>query len=91
LKRARPVVKVRVEDVAVLIARPKVTQVTYQFAILTRDEFGHARTFFVDADKYDEGKFTLLVKGYYAGRYGIKVDDVELEWVVKPPKVEVRK
>jgi len=80
-------VKVRVEDVAVITVKPKVTQTVYQYAILTRDEFGHARTFWVDVDKYDEAKFTELVKQYYAGRYGIRVQDVEIEWVVKPPRL----
>jgi len=85
------VVKVRVEDVALITIKPKVSQITYQYAILTRDEFGHARTFWVDVDKYDESKFVEAVKQYYAGRYGVPVNSIEIEWIVRPPKVELRK
>jgi len=84
-------VKVRVEDVTVIPIKPKVTQTVYQYAILTRDEFGHARTFWVDVDKYDKQKFIEAVKMYYASRYGIKIDDVEVEFVVEPPSTVVRK
>jgi len=83
--------KVRVEDVALITIKPKITQVSYQYAILTRDEYGHAKTFWVDVDKYDESKFIEAVKYYYAARYGIKIQDVDVEFIVKPPKVEIRK
>jgi len=80
-------VKVRVEDVAVIPVKPKISVTVYQYAILARDQFGHAKTFWVDADKYDKQKVESAIKEYFAGRYGIKVSDVEVEWVVEPPRL----
>jgi len=87
LKRVSKVVKVRVEDVVVYPVRPKVGQIVYQYAIIARDQYGHAKTFFVDADKYDKAKVEDAIKEHFSGRYGIKRQDVEVEWLVEPPKV----
>jgi len=81
------VVKVRVEDVAVIPVKPKISVTVYQYAILARDQFGHAKTFWVDADKYDKQKVESLIREYYAGRYGIPVQSVEIEWEVEPPRL----
>jgi hypothetical protein len=82
--------KVRVEDVTVTYVKPKVTKVVYQYIILTTDEFMHSEVFFIDVDKYDKAKVEQLIKQKYAARYRIAPADVEVHWLVEPPRVELR-
>jgi hypothetical protein len=43
--------KVRVEDVALTYVKPKITQIVWQYIIVTSDEFMHSEVFIVDAEK----------------------------------------
>lgn len=81
------VLKVRVEDVAVITVKPRISQTIYQYVIVARDDFGHSRVYFIDADKYNKEKFVEAVRMDFAGRYGIPVQSVEVEFLVEPPRV----
>ncbi len=80
--------KVRVEDINLTYVKPKITKVVYQYIILTSDDFMHSEVFFVDADKFDKKKVEELIKQKYAARYRIPVAEVEVSWLVEPPKLQ---
>ncbi|MEM4667415.1 MAG: hypothetical protein QW498_08960 [Thermofilum sp.] len=79
--------RVYVEDFTVILVKPKMTKSTLQYVILTRDERDYSQVFFVDVDKYDESKFVELVKEEYSKKYRIPRDDVEVVFLVEPPRV----
>ncbi|MEM4913486.1 MAG: hypothetical protein QW579_04715 [Desulfurococcaceae archaeon] len=81
-------IKVRVEDVAVITVKPKMTSTVYQYVFRTEDQYGYTRVYFIDTDKYDKQKFVEAVKLDYAGKYGIQVSEVEVEFIVEPPQVK---
>ncbi len=60
------------------------------YIVLTTDEFTHSEVFFVDADKFDKKAVEDMIKQKYAARYLIKPADVEVHWLVEPPKLERR-
>jgi len=90
LRRKRPVLKVRVEDINLTYVKPKITQVLYQYLILATDEYMHSEVFIVDADKFDKQKVEELIKQKYASRYRIPVAEVEVSWVVEPPRIQTK-
>ncbi|MEM4846467.1 MAG: hypothetical protein QW794_01750 [Thermosphaera sp.] len=79
--------RVYVEDFTVILVKPKMTKSTLQYVILTRDERDYSQVFFVDVDKYDKSKFVELVKEEYSKKYRIAKDDVEVVFLVEPPRV----
>ena len=80
--------KVRVEDVSLTYVKPKITETVYQYIILTSDEYMHSEVFIIDVDKYDKKKVEELIKQKYASRYRIPAQEVEVSWLVEPPKVQ---
>jgi hypothetical protein len=78
---------VRVEDVQLTYIKPKITQVQYQYIVLTTDEYMHSEVFIVDVDKVDKEKIEELIKKKYAARYRISEKDVEVKWTVELPRV----
>jgi hypothetical protein len=80
-------VLVRVEDVQLTYIKPKITQVVYQYIILTTDEYMHSEVFIVDVDKADKAKIEELIKKKYAARYKISEKDIEVRWTVELPKL----
>jgi len=79
--------KVRVEDIAIITVKPKISATVYQYVIRTEDSYGYTRVYFIDVEKYDKEKFINAVKLDYAGRYAIPVSEVEVEFLVEPPRV----
>jgi hypothetical protein len=80
-------VLVRVEDVQLTYIKPKITQVQYQYIVVTTDEYMHSEVFIVDVDKTDKAKLEELIKKKYATRYRISEKDVEVKWIVELPRV----
>jgi len=80
-------VLVKVEDVQLTYVKPKITQVVYQYIILTTDEFMHSEVFIVDSDKVDKSKIEELIKKKYATRYRISERDVEVKWLSELPPI----
>ena len=78
---------VRVEDVQLTYIKPKITQVQYQYIVVTTDEYMHSEVFIVDVDKTDKAKLEELIKKKYATRYRISEKDVEVKWTVELPRV----
>jgi len=78
---------VRVEDVQLTYIKPKITQIQYQYIVLTTDEYMHSEVFIVDVDKTDKAKLEELIKKKYAARYRISEKDVEVKWTVELPRV----
>ena len=76
---------VKVEDVQLTYVKPKITQVQWQYIILTTDEFMHSEVFIVDVDKVDKSKIEELVKKKYAARYRISEKDIEVKWLSELP------
>lgn len=79
--------RVYVEDFYIVPVKPKMTKTVLQYVILTRDERDYSQVFFVDVDKYDKSKFVELVKEEYSKKYRIPRDDVEVVFLVEPPRV----
>jgi hypothetical protein len=79
--------KVRVEDVALTYVKPKITQVMWQYIIVTSDEFMHSEVFIVDAEKVTKEVIEQLIKKKYAARYRISEADVEVVWTLELPKI----
>ena len=77
----------RVEDVQLTYIKPKITQIQYQYIVLTTDEYMHSEVFIVDVDKTDKAKLEELIKKKYAARYRISEKDVEVKWTVELPRV----
>ena len=77
---------VKVEDVQLTYVKPKLTQVVYQYIILTSDEFMHSEVFIVDVDKANKQKIEELIRKKFAARYRISEKDVEVRWVRELPK-----
>jgi hypothetical protein len=80
-------VLVKVEDVVLTYVKPKITQIQYQYIVLTTDEYLHSEVFIVDVDKTDKSKLEELIKKKYATRYRIPEKDVEVKWLVELPKL----
>lgn len=78
---------VKVEDVVLTYVKPKITQIQYQYIVLTTDEYLHSEVFIVDVDKTDKSKLEELIKKKYATRYRIPEKDVEVKWLVELPKL----
>jgi hypothetical protein len=85
--RVRRGVLVKVEDVQLTYVKPKITQIQYQYIVLTTDEYLHSEVFIVDVDKADKAKLEELIKRKYAARYRISEKDVEVKWLVELPKL----
>jgi hypothetical protein len=79
---------VKVEDVQLTYVKPKITQIQYQYIILTTDEYGHSEVFVADVEKADKEKIEKLIKMKYAMRYKISEKDVEVKWIVELPRVQ---
>jgi hypothetical protein len=84
------VLKVKVEDVQLTYVKPKVTQTLYQYIILCSDEHMHSEVFIVDAEKFDRKKVEELIKQKYASRYRIPTNEVEVSWIIEPPKLKFK-
>jgi hypothetical protein len=80
-------VLVKVEDIVLTYVKPKITQIQYQYIVLTTDEYLHSEVFIVDVDKTDKPKLEELIKKKYATRYRIPEKDVEVKWLVELPKL----
>jgi len=78
---------VRVEDVQLTYIKPKISQVQYQYIVVTTDEYMHSEVFIVDVNKTDKAKLEELIKKKYAARYRISEKDVEVKWAVELPRV----
>jgi hypothetical protein len=48
----------------------------------------HSEVFIVDAEKFDKKKVEELIKQKYAPRYRIPTNEVEVSWIVEPPKLK---
>jgi predicted transcriptional regulator len=79
--------KVRVEDVALTYVKPKITQIVWQYIIVTSDEFMHSEVFIVDAEKVTKEAVEQMIKKKYAARYRIPEGDIEVVWTVELPKI----
>ena len=77
----------RVEDVQLTYIKPKISQVQYQYIVVTTDEYMHSEVFIVDVNKTDKAKLEELIKKKYAARYRISEKDVEVKWAVELPRV----
>jgi hypothetical protein len=82
---------VRVEDVQLTYIKPKITQIQYQYIILTTDEYMHSEVFIVDVDKADKSKIEELIKQKYAARYKISTKDIEVKWTIELPRLSQSK
>lgn len=78
--------KVLIEDVVLTYVKPKMTQTVYQYIIVARDEFLHAETVIVDADKAYKEKIEELLRKRFAARYRISEKEVEVVWGVGLPQ-----
>lgn len=79
--------KVRVEDVALTYVKPKITQIMWQYIVVTTDEFMHSEVFIVDAEKVTKEVIEQMIKKKYAARYRIAEADIEVVWTLELPKV----
>jgi hypothetical protein len=80
-------VLVKIEDVILTFVKPKITQIQYQYVILSTDEFGHSEVIIVDVDKVNKDKIVELIRKKFAARYRIDEKSIEVKWLVELPAI----
>jgi hypothetical protein len=80
-------VLVKVEDVTLTYVKPKITQIQYQYVVLSTDEFGHSEVVIVDVDKVNKDQIAELIRKKFAARYKISEKEVEVKWLVELPSI----
>jgi hypothetical protein len=80
-------VLVKIEDVTLTFVKPKITQIQYQYVVLSTDEFGHSEVVIVDVDKVNKDKIAELIRKKFASRYRMSEKEIEVKWLVELPAV----
>jgi hypothetical protein len=84
-------IKVEVEDIFVTSAKPKPRQWVLMYGIITRNEYDMRETVWVDVEQFNKEEVEKLIKKRHAMRLGIPETEIEVEWLVEPPRIRVER